>query len=603
MIGRGGVLRHIGKGDGKGLDLAQGVAVHYGGGRARQIAAGGAGVGGQFADPGVVEVRAGALAVVRRCVGPGCHGIGFAVDPYLPDVDDVVRIEQLAARDRQRRECGAIGAAARRAGKVQRHGVGAGAGDLHVGGRNAVALGGGVVGIARAVGHAPVLAVEHDPGHRLVQSGKVYRLVQRRGGGGQRRIHLRAGAVRDLPAGQAALRGKAAAAVEFGHFFIHDAAVGAAVQAVGVPQHGAETVEVAVVQEVVVVVPEVFLLGAVLQQDGVFADDHTVALFGKGGHLFQQAVLFLIVVHIAPAGDAGCSAVVPGRVVVDRHHQLVLGRVGGHHKAAVAGVLDVGVVPRNEQEAVGIVAACGADGIHKGLVDPVGGGVALILGEGARIFGDVGVVQPVAQLLVARLKDQVVAVLGVPPRDLGPHRDVHLHGLFADGGGRRAEHPPPAAVPVVVDDDVHIVVEGVPDDLLDAVEVSRVDGVVAALEVHGVGPRHRDAQRVKAGGLHPIHHGLGRHRHPPQRLIDGGVLPHAGGQVAVGFHRVAQIDAVAHQPGHFDGGQLFADRAAVRRRSPRPGQGDQSAQHRRSRRDESFQLHTRCLLGCLVSLF
>ena len=60
-----------------------------------------------------------------------------------------------------------------------------------------------------------------------------------------------------------------------------------------------------------------------------------------------------------------------GRVVVDRHDQVIVDRVFRQSETFVAGQCGVGVVTGDQEESVGIVAAGGAHDIDEQLIQPV----------------------------------------------------------------------------------------------------------------------------------------------------------------------------------------------------------------------------------------
>ena len=91
-----------------------------------------------------------------------------------------------------------------------------------------------------------------------------------------------------------------------------------------------------------------------------------------------------------------------------RNEQLVLDRVLGHHEPVVAGVRYVGIVARDEQEPVRVLAARGAHELDKLAVYQVCGLKALSLAERARIRRNILVVEAVAELLVRGLENKLV---------------------------------------------------------------------------------------------------------------------------------------------------------------------------------------------------
>ena len=251
-------------------------------------------------------------------------------------------------------------------------------------------------------------------------------------------------------------------------------------------------------------------------------------------------------------------------------------------------LVNVGAVTRNQQEAGRVVAARCADNIHKRLVDFVRQRIPLIV---VQVGNDgIGAVQrgifieAAAELLVCALENQVIGVITETFGNLLPHALVGFHGQCAGFGAFRTEHAIPAAIPMVIDDDVHARLARIADNFLHAVHVVGVDGVVAFVEVGGVGhPSHGNADGVKARRLHAVNHGLRRFRLTPVRLIAKGRVRLDADVVVAGFQGVAEVDAVAHQAGSLQRRQALAHHAVIHRfrlfRRPYAGNQHQHRQH------------------------
>ena len=114
-------------------------------------------------------------------------------------------------------------------------------------------------------------------------------------------------------------------------------------------------------------------------QKTVLADDHgnavvdeTCLLFGEVG--FDRGHFLVAAPHVdrrTPVAVMFGEHEFGGRVVVDRHDQVIVDRVFRQSETFVAGQCGVGVVTGDQEESVGIVAAGGAHDIDEQLIQPV----------------------------------------------------------------------------------------------------------------------------------------------------------------------------------------------------------------------------------------
>ena len=267
---------------------------------------------------------------------------------------------------------------------------------------------------------------------------------------------------------------------------------------------------------------------------------------------------------------------------MDGNKELSFRAVLGHDEAAVAGLVDVGAVAWDQQETGGVLPAGGADGVDEGLVDLVGQGVALVVGQ-VGVHGVIAVqggvfVKAGADFLVRPFKDQVIAFLFEVFRQLGPHAPVGFHRQVPGFLGLGSEHAVPAAVPVVVEDHVHPFVQGPADHLGHAVDVGLVQGVVARGEMGGVGhPGHGNADGGKARLAQTVDHFPGGYGLAPQGFIAGRFGPGVALVGVAGLKGVAQVRAQAHQRGGFD--RRFVRFFGAGRQTERQGQRGQQQRH------------------------
>ena len=187
--------------------------------------------------------------------------------------------------------------------------------------------------------------------------------------------------------------------------------------------------------------------------------------------------------------------------------------------------------------ALGIVAAGGADDVHKGLVDLIDQGIGFRLA----LCSAPAVPQALpAQFFVLGLEYQIVVIIGKGIADLCPDPLVLLHTVFLVRGEVRQ----PAAVIVQIEDDIQTAVSRPVHHFLHRRKIAVTDGVVIP---HQIGPRHRNTKSVESGVSVALDHLLGNHRTAPGGLIGfrRAVAP-LGDPVAAGFIGIAQVDADAH---------------------------------------------------------
>ena len=110
------------------LHRGKGFLIHNDGSRIRQAAVKGAGIGGELADPFIVDVHAGDLSVVRRSI-PLFDLDFFPVDADGLQLDGVARQVHFAVVDADGCKCQALGLF----GELQADGIRTGAADLHIG--------------------------------------------------------------------------------------------------------------------------------------------------------------------------------------------------------------------------------------------------------------------------------------------------------------------------------------------------------------------------------------------------------------------------------------------------------------------------------------
>src|SRR6185312_12980854 len=153
--------------------------------------------------------------------------------------------------------------------------------------------------------------------------------------------------------------------------------------------------------------------------------------------------------HLSPRCVLGETAERVRRVVVHRDEEPVRDGVLGQLVLARAGLLEVGAVAGDDQEALVVVPACLADGVDEQLVHPGERRVRLRL-------------RPLAaevRLFVERLEDQLLVLAREESRDLLPVGLELLLRVGAEGVGLRVlllhVGVDPAAVPVDVEDAEH----------------------------------------------------------------------------------------------------------------------------------------------------
>ena len=321
------------------------------------------------------------------------------VDEYFVYRDGIAREKILAVGNAESRECNTLCRAA--LSEVKADCIGARAGYQRVLLLDPLGLVGGVVAVANAVGLGVVRTLIHYPrDSRVVGGEKLYLCVCFLLGflGGLFNFSLSRGLY--LVNGLTGFIRNCARAEKFRKLFVGKRVGYALVEIAAIPENGAEVVEVAVVEQVVVESVCVRLYPAILQHDCILADDHAVALVGEFAELFKKPVLLAVVLRGTPLINAVSAAVVPRGVVMHGEQKLVFSAVLGHLEAVVAGLGDIGVVARDEQESVLIIAAEGADYLHELAVYLVGGLVALVFVEHAARACYVLVVEAIAQLLV-----------------------------------------------------------------------------------------------------------------------------------------------------------------------------------------------------------
>ncbi len=213
------------------------------------------------------------------------------------------------------------------------------------------------------------------------------------------------------------------------------------------------------------------------------------------------------------AWAAGVQSVVVGIVVVRLNDQAAAGAICGHGEVVQA-VPHIRVVGLDDKCAGGVVATCCTHGGHEGLV------VRLLHRD---VFG--GRLAVVLMHLVGAGKEQMFVIGLKVVGDLGPViLLLRVHRYLVCIGDVIFQ---PAAIPVDVDNDVHVLADGVIDDLLDARQPGWVDRAVGGVAV----PGNRDAHRIEPGGLHAVDECLGDHRAAPC------------GFTALGLERVADVPA------------------------------------------------------------
>ena len=338
-------------------------------------------------------------------------------------------------------------------------------------------------------------------------------------------------------------------------------------------------------------------------QCAVFADHHAVALLDKFLHPGQRLVHGIIILLGAPcrgAGNAFRTAVGPGIIIMHGNQQLVFRRIGGHFEAVITGLLNVGTVAGDQQEAGGIIAAGLTHRIHKGLVHFIGQGIPFVIGQVsdqriAAIQGRI-LVKPGTDLFIGSFKNHIVGIIPEIFGDLLPHTLVGFHG---QGPGFRffgAEHAPPAAIPVIVDDHIHTGIAGIIHNFLHTGQIRFIQGVIPVRQVGSIGhPCHRNADGIKARFLHGRQHFLGGHRLAPAHFISRGGLARIAAKAEfpgiAGFHGVAKVCAVAHQPGQLHAGQSFPHHTVIPFSRTKYGAQHQQHQHCQQPHPLSFAAH------------
>ena len=147
---------------------------------------------------------------------------------------------------------------------------------------------------------------------------------------------------------------------------------------------------------------------------------------------------------------------------------------------------------------------------------------------------------------------------------LRPYGLIKCHSIFTNCLVTGAEHSPPASVPVVVYDNIHIIIQSVVYYLLHSVEIGFIYGVIAFFILHCVCPCHRHTERVKTACFHALYHFFRCDRLTPEsfkafRVGVGGIA-----FVAVGFHGVSEVCAVAQKSCKLGCGKVFVYASVIR---------------------------------------
>ena len=162
---------------------------------------------------------------------------------------------------------------------------------------------------------------------------------------------------------------------------------------------------------------------------------------------------------------------------MNRYSAAVCG-ISRHFEQGIAGEVDRGVISRNEQVTLCVIAARISHDIHKALVHliDIAEALSLAVGTAAPLVPDV----VPAQLLVLGLKNELVAVVLELVADLSPDGIVFFHNVVVVG----RELFQPAAVPVQVHDNVEISVQRPVRDLFYSCHILVRDGIASVLGHH-----------------------------------------------------------------------------------------------------------------------
>jgi len=235
---------------------------------------------------------------------------------------------------------------------------------------------------------------------------------------------------------------------------------------------------------------------------------------------------------------------------VGGNDELVIRRVLGQGEPlGIGGRVGVGAIGRHHQVTVSVVAAGGAHGVHKSLVQLVDAARHLLAElivavEPPLLVGALG------PGLVHGFKNQVLVIILEALRQLLPDGgDVLFSGVVVFVGGVEV-----ALLVIVMDveDHIHITLDGPVHHFLHAVQPGGVDGEIS---VHMVVPAHRQAQGVEAGLVHRLDHLFGGFHAAPV-AFDGQVITRK--TIAGSIEGVAQVPADLHflHKGH---GLVFGD--------------------------------------------